>query len=217
MPQQATHRRPLYKRRGRQCVAVGTRTSPRNRACEKSYKQRIFFATKKLKPHFHCSQQFSIVALTNGSGAITERYAFSAYGKPVFCNARGTDISASAEDNRILYTGREWDAELNLYHFRARLYDVGVGKFLGRDSFGLIDGFGLHHFLVTALLEGSDPTGHMVLMPENPLHGGNSFPEVLIKSCPMLKQETDGDCPCKGELVSMILLTKRTLITQSSV
>jgi RHS repeat-associated protein len=75
-----------------------------------------------------------VIALTDGSGAIAERYAYSAYGEPVFTNAAGTVLAESAKDNRYTYTGREWDEELSLYHFRARMYDAGSGRFCGRDE-----------------------------------------------------------------------------------
>ena len=55
------------------------------------------------------NQQYSITALTNGSGTIVERYADTAYGQPVFFDGSGSVIAASAEDNRYTYTGREWD------------------------------------------------------------------------------------------------------------
>lgn len=75
----------------------------------------------------------SVIALTDDTGVILERYAYDAYGQPLFLNGSGTVISGSAEGNRYTYTGREWDADLALYHFRARLYDPEAGRFLGRD------------------------------------------------------------------------------------
>jgi RHS repeat-associated protein len=74
-----------------------------------------------------------VIAITDGSGAIAERYVYSAYGEPVFTNASGTVLSDSAKDNRYTYTGREWDEELSLYHFRARMYDADAGRFCARD------------------------------------------------------------------------------------
>jgi RHS repeat-associated protein len=81
----------------------------------------------------------SVIALTDDAGAILERYAYNAYGDPVVLNGSGTVISSSAEGNRYTYTGREWDADLALYHFRARMYDPEVGRFLGRDPAGYFD------------------------------------------------------------------------------
>lgn len=80
--------------------------------------------------------QCSITALTNASGTITERYGYIAYGQSTFFDGSGTAISASAESNRYTYTGREWDEDLGLYHYRARMYDAVSGRFLGRDPIG---------------------------------------------------------------------------------
>jgi RHS repeat-associated protein len=136
------------------------RATMRPRAGEKSCNQRLSFAAKKPQPRLHCSQQFSTVALTTSSGAIAERYAYSAYGAPTVCNASGADVGASTKDNRITYTGREWDDELVLYHFRARLYDAGAGRFLGRDPIGYIAGWNMNSFLGSSPLSRLDPTGH---------------------------------------------------------
>ncbi len=46
----------------------------------------------------------------------------------------------TAEGNRYTYTGREWDEELSLYHYRARMYDSVSGRFLSRDPIGFWGG-----------------------------------------------------------------------------
>ena len=76
------------------------------------------------------NQQYSVTALTDGSGTVVERYAYAAYGQPVFLDGSGTTLTSSAENNRYTYTGREWDEELHLYHYRARMYDAVAGRFL---------------------------------------------------------------------------------------
>ena len=35
------------------------------------------------------------------------------------------------------HTGREWDAETNLYYYKARYYDPRIGRFLNQDPIGL--------------------------------------------------------------------------------
>jgi RHS repeat-associated protein len=83
--------------------------------------------------HYHRNQQYSTYAVTNSSGGILERYAFSPYGELTITDASGTTRSASTMDTRYTYTGREWDDKLVLYHFRARMYDAICGRFLQRD------------------------------------------------------------------------------------
>ncbi len=83
--------------------------------------------------YFHRNQQYSILALTDFSGNVSERYAYTAYGQPTFLNASATVQTSSAANNRYTYTGREWDATLGLHHFRARWMSGLTGRFLSRD------------------------------------------------------------------------------------
>jgi RHS repeat-associated protein len=86
--------------------------------------------------YYHRNQQYSVYAVTNSSGVVQERYAYSAYGVPTIANASGTVLTASAISNRYLYTGREWDNDIQQYHYRARMYDASLGRFCSRDPIG---------------------------------------------------------------------------------
>ncbi len=70
--------------------------------------------------YYHRNQQYSITAMTTSTGAVAERYAYTAYGHPAILNASGTVLTSSTVGNRYTYTGREWDETLGLHHFRAR-------------------------------------------------------------------------------------------------
>ncbi|MDV6034697.1 MAG: hypothetical protein F9B45_32320 [Phycisphaera sp. RhM] len=85
--------------------------------------------------HYHGGQQYSVTALTDSLGAIQERYAYDAYGGLSIFDAAGTARTTTAEGNRYTYTGREYDDVLDLYHYRARMYDPLCGRFLSRDPF----------------------------------------------------------------------------------
>ncbi|MBX3417067.1 MAG: RHS repeat-associated core domain-containing protein [Pirellulaceae bacterium] len=107
--------------------------------------------------YYHRNQQYSIVALTNHSGAILERYAYTAHGELTIMAANGTLRTTSLYNNRYTYTGREWDPDFNLYHFRARLYDPIAGRFITRDPLGYVDGMSLYRGYFG--LNGTDPGG----------------------------------------------------------
>jgi RHS repeat-associated protein len=107
--------------------------------------------------HYHRNQQYSTYAVTNSTGDIQERYAYSPYGELTITDASGTTRSASTNDTRYTYTGREWDAELGLYHFRARMYGAICGRFLERDSIGFQQGPLLYGSLFG--LQAADPSG----------------------------------------------------------
>jgi RHS repeat-associated protein len=94
---------------------------------------------RRIKNHqrsYNRNQQYSITAITDGSGAIVERYAYSAYGTPTITDASGTLRTTTAIGNRYTYTGREYDEMLALYHYRARMFDSVGGRFVSRDPIG---------------------------------------------------------------------------------
>jgi RHS repeat-associated protein len=86
--------------------------------------------------YYHRNQQYSIYALSDSSGSVTERYAYTAYGQPTFLNASAAVQTSSAANNRYTYTAREWDASIGLYHFRARWMSGLTGRFCSRDPIG---------------------------------------------------------------------------------
>ncbi|GAB5407028.1 MAG: hypothetical protein Aurels2KO_52590 [Aureliella sp.] len=90
--------------------------------------------------YYHRNQQYSVTALTNASGTILERYAYTAYGTPTITNGAGTVLTSSAHNNRYTYTGREWDQTISLYHYRARMYDASLGRFCSKDPIGFYGG-----------------------------------------------------------------------------
>jgi RHS repeat-associated protein len=109
--------------------------------------------------YFHRNHQYSVTAITTSTGAIAERYAYTAYGQPTILNASGTPLSpqTSTLNSRYSYTGREWDATLGLHHFRARWMSPSAGRFLGRDPIGYLDGDNLYSSYLS--LARTDPTG----------------------------------------------------------
>ena len=77
---------------------------------------------------------WNIVALANSSGAIQERFIYSAYGTPSVLNADFTAKAAgTAFDWEFLFTGRRLDGESGLMYYRYRVYHPGVGRFISRD------------------------------------------------------------------------------------
>ena len=63
---------------------------------------------------YHRNGQYSITAMTTHTDAVTERYAYTAYGQRTILSANGTVLTTSAVGNRYTYTGREWDENFKL-------------------------------------------------------------------------------------------------------
>ncbi|WP_182870915.1 RHS repeat-associated core domain-containing protein [Stieleria mannarensis] len=107
--------------------------------------------------YYHRTQQYSITALTDSSGVIKERYAYDAYGTPTITDASGTARTTTAEGNRYLFTGREYDDVTDTYHYRARIYLSRIGRFGSRDPIGYFDG--LNRYRAYFGLNSVDPLG----------------------------------------------------------
>lgn len=50
-------------------------------------------------------------------------------------NAFG-EVLSGPTDQTFTYTGREWDADAELYYYRARWYDPAAARFLSPDPSG---------------------------------------------------------------------------------
>ena len=73
----------------------------------------------------HSDHQGSVRAITDDTGAVVNQYTYGAYGN--------TETAVEAIPQRFRYTGREWDKDIALMHYRARVYDPDSGRFLQED------------------------------------------------------------------------------------
>jgi len=134
-----------------------------------------------------CTQQFSIAAITDSNGNLSERYGYNAYGKPVII----TD--SILVDNPYFFTGRQLDSETGLFYFRARYYDASLGQFVSRDPLNYVDGMNLYrgYFAVNDL----DPSGLAASIGgvscSSSSDAGNKATEDSVESCTV---STGGSC-----------------------
>ena len=114
--------------------------------------------------YYHTNNLYSVAAMTDAAGLITERYAYDAYGNilqfgPDTGTALGTPIAVSALGNPYTYTGRRLDDETENYHYRSRYYQAPLGRFLGRDRILYGDGYNMYAYVGGGPLDGLDPSG----------------------------------------------------------
>ncbi|MFN7876838.1 MAG: RHS repeat-associated core domain-containing protein [Pirellula sp.] len=160
--------------------------------------------------YYHRNQQYSITAMTTSTGAVAERYAYTAYGQPTILNASGSVLTSSAIGNRYTYTGREWDETLGIHHFRARWMSPLAGRFLGRDPIGYLDGPNFMEFLTGNPFKFVDPTGNFkdkaecekaIANKKRPEKNGVTWP----KKCRILPEVVCEECKGNETLGSTTL------------
>jgi RHS repeat-associated protein len=79
----------------------------------------------------------SIVQTTNISGAVTLTREYDPWGNLL----QGGTTAGYA------FTGREWDAEIGRYYYRARYYDAQAGRFISEDPIGLKGGTNFYGYV----------------------------------------------------------------------
>lgn len=109
--------------------------------------------------YYHVDELGSVMAVTNASGALVERYSYDPYGTPTIYGATGNILSQSTIDNRFLFTGREYDTETGLYHYRARTMHPELGRFNQTDPLLFADDLNLYSYVGNMPTSFIDPLG----------------------------------------------------------
>lgn len=108
---------------------------------------------------YHKNHLGSVVALTDGSGNLVERYEYDPYGQPLFFDANDNALEQSVAGNAILFTGRDLDVETGLYYYRARSMYYKIGRFMQNDPLLFLDGYNMYSYVNNCPVLVTDPFG----------------------------------------------------------
>jgi RHS repeat-associated protein len=98
--------------------------------------------------YMHADRQGSIIALTGSTGATNVINTYDPYGIP-----------GSGNHGRFQYTGQTLVPELQLYYYKARIYNPRLGRFMQSDPIGYKDDVDLYTYVGNDPLDQSDPSG----------------------------------------------------------
>jgi RHS repeat-associated protein len=116
--------------------------------------------------YYHFDKLGSVVGLSDAGGNLVETHTYSPYGKV---------DTPSAVGNPFHFTGRRLDPETGLYHYRARSYDPGLGRFLEVDPVRHVGGINLYAYVQNDPLNFLDPFG-LFRFGKRPLSGAPWIP-----------------------------------------
>ncbi|MBB6520016.1 putative Ig domain-containing protein [Pseudoteredinibacter isoporae] len=109
--------------------------------------------------YYHYDGLGSTIALSDGSGAVTDTYGYNAFGEVLF--------RTGSTENRYTFTGEQYDPTLGQFYLRARYYDQESGRFTQMDTWmGYSqDPITLHKYLYAHAdpVNMTDPTGNFSL------------------------------------------------------
>jgi RHS repeat-associated protein len=154
--------------------------------------------------YFHSNGIGSTTAVTDANGNVIERYRYGLYGMPTFLDAAGNEIPGSSIGNNILFQGREYEPETNLYYFRARHLDPIMGRFLSVDPLGYRDSLNLYQAFNMNPVNFVDPFGERLIFDKRYFDDKQKYEEFKAQVLEMIKYLFFGSKTARKYLIALI-------------
>ena len=111
---------------------------------------------------YSLADYFQPTAIADTTGAVQERYSYTASGQVSYLTASFTSRSSSSYGWEILFGAYYFDVETGLYQVRNRFYHCGLGRWLSRDPLKNAErsqGANLYWYVSNNAVNYVDPTG----------------------------------------------------------
>ena len=104
--------------------------------------------------NFHHDALTNTVGLSGHDGTVLQSTRYGAFG-----NVLSESLNGAFPTNHLKYTGREEDADIGIYYYRARYYDPSIGRFISEDPMGFEAGVNFYAYAGNNPISANDPSG----------------------------------------------------------
>lgn len=109
--------------------------------------------------YYHLNHLASPIVISSVDGSKIESIEYDVYGKPSMFDTTGNALSYSSINNKILFTGREYDYESYFYYMRFRSLHTELGRFVQKDLLLFEDGMNDLSYVNNKVVVYYDPYG----------------------------------------------------------
>jgi RHS repeat-associated protein len=102
---------------------------------------------------------WNVTGIADASGAVLERYAYSAYGKNAALTAAFAIRGHSIHDWETRYAGYHRDSDSSFFWIRNRIYCDSTSTWLSRDPIGYAEALNLFEYVYSNPISQTDPFG----------------------------------------------------------